>query len=376
MSVPETWSQNRPTPLIANPSSLVRPVGRTLPNTAKYFQVIANLALEMEHKFPFCTSNQQSACWANFRLSHNGTMATLHEELDRVFFESGIVRVGAFRCHPEQPCFHDTGPIRHCCFVFPRTAVEIQHEHEPAFVTNANVVTFYNVGQVYWRNPISPKGDNCDWFGVDPELVRHAVREFDPCVDNRPERPFQLSHGWSDAATYLLQRRLFTWVTGSKPVDPLAVEESVIELLDRVVRSAYSARVPYTRPHITLSHRDTVHDVETILSRPAEERLTLKSIAREVGLSAFHVCRLFRRVTGMRLQQYRLRLRLREALAEVVGSRRSLTDIALDAGFSSHSHFTDIFHHEFQTTPSSLRTAFPGNFLIGHSAPPGIAISA
>jgi hypothetical protein len=35
------------------------------------------------------------------------------------------------------------------------------------------------------------------------------------------------------------------------------------------------------------------------------------------------------------------RLRLREALTEVVESRRPLTDIALDAGFSSHSHFTD-----------------------------------
>jgi transcriptional regulator GlxA family with amidase domain len=71
----------------------------------------------------------------------------------------------------------------------------------------------------------------------------------------------------------------------------------------------------------------------------------------------------------MRLQQYRLRLRLRHALGAVVSSRRSLTDIALDAGFSSHSHFTDIFHHEFDATPSSVRAsitndALPSNFLI------------
>lgn len=294
-------------------------------------------------------------------------MATARDELDRIVFETGLVRIGAFRCHPDRDCFHDTGPIRHCCFVFPRTAVEIQHEHEPAFVSNPNVVPFYNFGQGYWRNPISPRGDICDWFGVDPDLVRQVVREFDVRVENRPERPFQLSRGWSDATTYLLQRRLFTWATCSETVDPLTVEETVIDLLDRVVRSAYSGCGAFNSPRITSSQRDIVHDIETILSRPAEDRLTLKSIAQEVGLSAYHVCRLFRRATGMRLQQYRLRLRLREALAEVVGSKRSLTDIALDAGFSSHSHFTDIFRHEFDATPSSLRLTIPSNFLI---APP------
>src|ERR1700746_2329695 len=139
-------------------------------------------------------------------------MPTMHDRIDQVVFESGLVRIGAFRCHPEHPSFHDTGPIENYCFVFPRTAVEIQHEHEPAFVANPNIVTFYNSGQGYVRTPISPEGDHCDWFGVESELVRDVVREFDSRVDDRPERPFTLSRGWSDAPTYLLQRHLFTWV--------------------------------------------------------------------------------------------------------------------------------------------------------------------
>ena len=301
-------------------------------------------------------------------------MGIVRDEIDRVFFESGLVRIGAFRCHPEHPSFQDTGPIKNYCFVFPRTAVGIQHEHEPAFVANANVVTFYNFGQVYLRDPISPEGDNCDWFGVESELVRDVVGAFDSRVDNRPERPFVFSRGWSDASTYLLQRRLFTWVTNGKAVDPLAVEETVIDLLVRVLCSTYSARLQSCKREKSSNHRDTIHDIETILSRHAEERLTLKSVAREVGLSAYHVCRLFRRVTGITLHQYRLRLRLREALTEVVESERSLTDIALDAGFSSHSHFTDKFHHEFTATPSSLRASLPRdrsprNFLIARSTP-------
>ena len=282
-------------------------------------------------------------------------MLRVHEQIDRVVFETDLVRIGAFRCHPEHPSFQDTGPAENYCFVFPRTAVEIQHEHEPAFVANPNVVTFYNAGQVYWRNPISPEGDRCDWFGVEPGLVRDALRGSDPGVDGRPERLFQFSRGWSDAQCYLLQRRLFSWVTSGNAVDPLAIDEMVIELLDRVLRCTCTSRFASDQPKIGRSHRDIVHEIETLLSQRVEDRLTLKEIAREVGLSAYHVCRLFRRVTGIKIHQYSLRLRIREALTDVVESGRSLTEIALDAGFSSHSHFTDMFRHEFSVTPSSVR---------------------
>lgn len=306
-------------------------------------------------------------------------MVRVHKEVDRVVFESNLVRIGAFRCHPDHPSFQDTGPAQNYCFVFPRTAVEIQHEHESAFVANPNVVTFYNPGQVYWRNPISPEGDRCDWFGVDPSLLRDALRAFDSAVDDRVERLFQFSRGWSDARCYLLQRSLFSWVTSGNGVDPLAVDETVIELLDRVLRCTSGSQPPSDRREIKRGHRHTVHEIETLLSQRVDDRLTLRGIAREVGLSAYHVCRLFRRVTGIKLHQYRIRLRVREALTDVVESSRSLTEIALDAGFSSHSHFTATFHNEFNATPSSVRADSPNdrpasNFLIARATGPGIAV--
>jgi AraC family transcriptional regulator len=306
-------------------------------------------------------------------------MLRVHEEIDRLVFESDMVRIGAFRCRPDNPSFHDTGPAQNYCFVFPRTAVEIQHEHEPAFVANPNVVTFYNAGQAYWRNPISPEGDRCDWFGVEPGVVRDTIRGFDPEVDERPERLFQSARGWSDAQTYLLQRRLFSWVTSGNSVDPLTVDEMVIDLLDRVLRRTRTGGSSGSRPQIGRRQRYTVHEIEMLLSHRVEDRLTLIGIARAVGLSAYHVCRLFRRVTGINLHQYRRRLRIREALTGVLESGRSLTEIALDTGFSSHSHFTDIFRQEFHTTPSSVRAENsrdhrPSNFLIARSEGSAIAV--
>ena len=276
-------------------------------------------------------------------------------EIDRIVFDSGLVRMGAFRCHPSHASFHDSGPPRNCCFVFPRTAVEIQHEHEAAFIANPNVVTFYNKGQAYLRNAISPEGDRCDWFGVDIEIVRDAVRTLDPNVDADPEKPFRFTRGWSDANTYLLQRQLFQHVLTSKTQNPLAIEEAVVYLLERVIQAVYRTSQPARPDAIEPRHRSVVCNVELVLSERLEECLTLRDIAGEVELSVYHLCRMFRSATGLTLHQYRHKLRIRRSLEDVIESNRPLVDVALDAGFSSHSRFTSSFGREFEQTPSTVR---------------------
>ena len=276
------------------------------------------------------------------------------DSFDRIVFDSGTVRIGAFRCGTEHPRFCDSGPASNYCFVFPRTAVEIEHEHERGFVANPNVVTFYNAGQEYGRRPISPRGDQCDWFGLDAELVRDAVRVWDPAVDERPERPFRLTRGFSNPRTYLLQRRVFEQAALGG-ANTLATEEAAVGLLDAVVRAAY-ARSGKARG-LAAVKRDAVHEVEVILSRDWDRDLRLCDIAREAGISIYHLCRMFHRATGKTLHQYRSQLRVRASLERVCESRDPIIEIALDAGFSSHSHFTSAFHREFGGTPSQMRTA-------------------
>jgi AraC family transcriptional regulator len=284
-----------------------------------------------------------------------GMLATDQSEVDRVVFDTGMVRIGAFRCSPCHPSFHDSGPARNCCFVFPRTAVEIQHEHQPAFAANPNVVTFYNKGQTYLRNAISDDGDRCDWFGMRLDIVQDVVRAFDPTVDVHRHSPFRTTRGWSDANTYLAQRRLFDQVLRGAAEEPLAIEESVVRLLERVLRMAYGREPTARLPSIASRQDEVVRHAELILSERWNERLTLRDIATEVGMSAYHLCRLFHRKTGLGLHQYRQQLRVRWSLERVAEVKMPLVDVALEAGFSSHSHFTSTFRREFGQTPSSVR---------------------
>jgi AraC-like DNA-binding protein len=54
------------------------------------------------------------------------------------------------------------------------------------------------------------------------------------------------------------------------------------------------------------------------------------------------------------LHQYLTQLRLAHAL-DALPSTSDLTQLALDVGFSSHSHFTSRFRRAFGTTPSRFR---------------------
>jgi AraC family transcriptional regulator len=64
-----------------------------------------------------------------------------------------------------------------------------------------------------------------------------------------------------------------------------------------------------------------------------------------------------RRHAGVALRQ---RLRLQDAALALGEGAEDLTRLALDLGFSSHSHFAQAFRAYFGTTPSRFRACRSG----------------
>jgi AraC-like DNA-binding protein len=123
----------------------------------------------------------------------------------------------------------------------------------------------------------------------------------------------------------------------------------VVSLLDDVLtglmRPADDAR----------GRRAFVEHAERLLAERFAESLSLDDISRSLGVSAYHLCRVFRMHTGTSLHQHRDQLRLRAALNRLERDE-DLTTIGLDVGYSSHSHFTAAFRRAFGVPPSRLRT--------------------
>lgn len=83
----------------------------------------------------------------------------------------------------------------------------------------------------------------------------------------------------------------------------------------------------------------------------------LMGLAEALGISGFHLARIFRAETGLSVHQYLLRLRMAGALARLSCSETELSRLALDLGFSSHSHFTTTFRKQFGESPARVRRA-------------------
>lgn len=275
----------------------------------------------------------------------------------RDLVKAGEVVVGEFRCAPEERYFATAGPITRHCFVFPRTGVWIQHEHRPAFVADSTRVTLYNPRQPYERRVLDPKGDHGDWITVSDRIAREVVNRVDGDAADSPEHVFRHAFAPARPALYLARRCLHEYVRRSAEPDLLFVEETAVNLLAQLLADLYEPVAPHRRPRPQLArqHRDTIEDVRAHLNVTFCTNESLSAIADAVGTSVFHLCRLFRRGTGLTLHSYRHQLRLRNALEPLEQPDVDLLTVALDLGYSGHSHFTASFKRLFGLVPSQLR---------------------
>ncbi len=114
-------------------------------------------------------------------------------------------------------------------------------------------------------------------------------------------------------------------------------------------------RAPRRRARAFESARDLAERARGELAAHFAEALPLGELARRLGSSPFHLARSFRRVTGTTLHAHQIQLRLRAAVERLARPGIDLTGLALDLGFSSHSHFTAAFRRAFGAPPAALR---------------------
>jgi AraC-like DNA-binding protein len=273
-----------------------------------------------------------------------------------LLLDTGTVRLGRFRISPRHPNFAAEGQMRRHEFVFPRTSVWIEHPGQRPFVADPTTVTFYNRDEPYARRMLNPEGDHCDWYSLEPSLLERIVLEIDPELAQRPHRPFRFTHGPADPASYARQRLVAHHVATAPDPDPLFVEEEMIAVLRCVLRRAYERRgLQPPRPSAPPGAHALVERAAAFALTRLGDKLTLARFAAAAGCSPFHLCRAVRAVTGGTLHAWLVRLRLQVSLERVAEPGSDLTGIALDLGFSSHSHFTEAFRKAFGVPPSEFR---------------------
>jgi len=86
------------------------------------------------------------------------------------------------------------------------------------------------------------------------------------------------------------------------------------------------------------------------LEEHAQENVTLQALARSAGLSAFHLCRVFREAVGMTPHAYQTQIRVRRAKS-LLRAGQPIILAATEAGFYDQAHLTRHFKRIMGLTP-------------------------
>lgn len=96
--------------------------------------------------------------------------------------------------------------------------------------------------------------------------------------------------------------------------------------------------------------------VQDYIAANLEKPITLDDLARAAGLSKYHFLRAFKADHGKTPMAALRETRLRKATELLIASKASITDIALQCGFTDHGHFSTAFRSHFDESPSRFRS--------------------
>ena len=275
-------------------------------------------------------------------------------------YNSSIVSLSDYRC---SACRGGPAEEEHSSdnkIVLMRHGVFCKHVGKRIIASDVNQATFFSKGSTYRVSHPADCGDRGTIISVSPHVLNDMIRELDPSISDHPDRPFPFVTGPCDSRTFYQHRELVTVLESvqSYPPDSLWVDEKAMLLITDVLNAAFQRTgLPKKRhrPRTDADHIDLAEAAKSYVASRIGERVILDDVARAVDPSPSHLARVFRRRTGMPVHRYLICLRLRTSLEQLAAGASDLTALALDLGFSSHSHFTDTFRREFGCSPSDMR---------------------
>ena len=92
-----------------------------------------------------------------------------------------------------------------------------------------------------------------------------------------------------------------------------------------------------------------------LLRNTDDENLSIPRVAREIGMSPYHFIRLYKAVFGETPKQCQLQARLEKAKHLLILTDFSITDVCMEAGFSSLGTFTYVFTRRVGVPPTIYR---------------------
>lgn len=186
---------------------------------------------------------------------------------------------------------------------------------------------------------------------VEPAVLQAAASDLAETPASAPVLP---NACLTDAES--IRRFLQLCRTLIQPADQLAQDMALMRF-GALLMTRYAETPPLPA---TTAHHPAIAQVRDFLQAHYAQNLSLADLASRVGLTRFHLSRLFRQKTGLSLSAYQHQLRIAQA-KKLLRQGIPLATIATAVGFYDQSHFGWHFKRLVGVTPHQYR--------IGYQAP-------
>ena len=112
---------------------------------------------------------------------------------------------------------------------------------------------------------------------------------------------------------------------------------------------------PRARYEVPVQHLEIVRWVIEFIERCYQDGTRFSEVARAAGVSRSHLCRIFKRVTGLSLNRFLTRRRLQAAKVMLRDPGTAIQQVASTVGYHDPSHFNRVFRRWEGQTPSLYR---------------------
>jgi len=286
----------------------------------------------------------------------------------RTLYKSPIVTISDYCCEEDNRAPGAEEESVSNSIVLMRRGAFSRHFGRKKATADVNQAVFFSKDSVYRVSHPTDCGDRGTTFTLAPRILNDIVRELDPTVDEHPDQPFAFVTGPCDPQIFWRHRELVQRLERQteEPLEHLYADVTALQLVADILDSAFEKhgrRASTRRKSTKTDHAEKAEAAKSYLAARLGGPVLLTEVAREVGASPFNFARIFQQQTGLPVHRYLTLLRLRASLERLSEAEEDLTALALDLGFSSHSHFTSVFKNEFGVTPSEIRQRSKANAL-------------
>lgn len=124
---------------------------------------------------------------------------------------------------------------------------------------------------------------------------------------------------------------------------------------DTLALSALLSLFPYLTPTLSGVPLSYVAQARNYMDKHYQYPISMENVAQSINISEKHLCKLFKKETGLSPQQYLIDTRMQHARSLLLTTDMLISEVADNVGFHSQFAFSTAYKKHYKITPSEQR---------------------